>query len=118
MSDETVDQAGSAIVTYDVRDLLADIKTAQTAGFARLEFAVAAKADKADVARMEARLDHQAREIAGVQKWQHDKDVTEAVHGEHEKRSFTFRQKLGAMIATVCLLLATMLGPYLGAHAL
>ncbi len=44
-------------VSVSLLDMLADIRKEQTAGFARIEATMGNKADKADVARMEARLD-------------------------------------------------------------
>lgn len=44
-------------VTYTVKELLASMQREQAAGFARIETSMSSKADKSDVARMEARLD-------------------------------------------------------------
>lgn len=54
-----------AEVRYTVRDLLDRIRADQSAGFARIETAMSGKADKADVARLEARLDQHARRLDG-----------------------------------------------------
>ena len=46
-----------ATVHYTVKELLAGIQKEQTQGFVRIEVAMSGKADKADVARLETRLD-------------------------------------------------------------
>ena len=50
-------------VSVSLLDMLAEIRKDQAAGFARLEVTMSGKADKADVARMEARLDAHSKAL-------------------------------------------------------
>lgn len=125
LREATVPDHDDAQVTYPVRDLLSQIRNEQTAGFARIETSMASKADKADIERLESRLDHhakdigdQAQAIADLRQWKRDRETAASVHVQRDQRTFTTRQKIGAGIGSVCLLLATILGPYLGAHGL
>lgn len=61
------------VVTYTVKDILAEIKKDQTAGFARIEQAMKGKADKSDLARIEGRLDQHQVQIDELRKRQ-DRD--------------------------------------------
>src|SRR5205823_12956141 len=84
----------NAKITYTVRELLEGIKRDQTEGFTRIEASMAGKADKADVARLETRLDHHGKrldehggEIATLKQARRDEKA-------RVKRSWTLRQKL------------------------
>lgn len=61
-----------AVVAYTVKELLARIEKNQTEGFARLDTSVASKADKADVARLETRLEQHTKDIGELQGFRDD----------------------------------------------
>lgn len=58
--------AVSPKVTYDVSDLLDRIGTRLDQGFARVETALVGKADKSDLAAINARLEEHGREIGRI----------------------------------------------------
>ena len=111
-----------AQVTYTVRELLDRIRTEQTDGFARIETKMAGKADKADLERIEARLDAHERalhglggRVDGVEVWQHDKDEAASVHQQRDQR-FTKRTKaIWVAVTTLLLILATAFAPAIAA---
>lgn len=112
-----------AQVVYSVRELLDQIKTEQTRGFTQIAESMAGKADKADVARLEARLDHHAKTLDGhstdigeLQQWRRDREVAADVHQQHNQRTWTFRQKAWAAAGTITLAVATVAGPLLANH--
>ena len=61
-------------VTYGVKELLSDIKTDVAAGFAKLEGALGKKADKADISRLEGRMDSHQTRIEALEKRQDNDD--------------------------------------------
>lgn len=106
----------NAEVTYTVRELLAEIKAEQIAGFTRIETSMASKADQADVARIDERLDEHGRvldshgeRIGGIEGREHDREVAANVHSVRDQRTFTFRQKALGALATLALIVATAL---------
>jgi len=78
------DTAEDLTVTYGVKELLAQISTAQTAGFASLTEAMLSKADKADVARINATLD--AHDVRLRDAEQRLRDETAAATGSSTRR--------------------------------
>lgn len=85
-------------VSYSVKDLLAQIQTSVTAGFARLETALANKADKADVVAVHARLDEHQRAIEDLKTRQTGDDAVRTARS----RAWTTRQwTIGVVVTAV-----------------
>lgn len=109
-------------VHYTVKELLTSIRTDQTAGFARLHEAMAGKADKGDVLRLEGLIDGHARRIETLERDKEMREQRAAVHqardeaeAERARRRWSVRERvLGAMAAlataggTVALVLVTL----------
>lgn len=112
------DLPDDAQVTYTVRELLRDIKDQQTAGFSRVELSLEAKADKADVARMEVRLDNHAERLGSLEQERRDNKLMSETAREHSSRRWTMRSKILYSLGTIGMICATVLGPYIGAHLL
>ena len=122
MADATF-EGPDAQVTYPVRELLEQMRREQTTGFARLEVSLTQKADKSDVARMEARLDQHGkelsshdREINSLRQKQREKELTEEVRSQHEERSSTWKRRVMGTLYGVAIVAATVIGPYIGTH--
>lgn len=120
-------RADDAHVSYTVKELLADIKQEQTAGFARIEMGLEAKADKAEVARVEARLDgrldghsdrldRQEGRIADVEAALHDEQTGEVAVQQWTIRTWSRFHKLGAGVVGLFVIVSPILGPYLANH--
>lgn len=92
----TVRRTSDAEVRYTVKELLKAIRDDQTAGFASLTTALANKADKSDIARMEARLDHAERDIAGLKQARDDQNAAARGRQEGFSQGLSLVQKLGA----------------------
>lgn len=107
-----------AVVTISVRDLLTEMRAEQAAGFARLETALASKADRSELSKLEARVDGHADRLDKVEGWQHDRELTVNVHTEHQQRAWTLRSKIAATLLSVAMLVATLLAPYFATHVL
>ena len=71
-------------VTYSVKDLLSGIRNDVAAGFAKLEAALNGKADKADIARINGRIDEHQKQIDELRKKQDADDA--ARHAAQEVR--------------------------------
>lgn len=110
------DEDGQLVIRTPLLATLDALRTEQAAGFARVETAMRGKADKADVSRMEARLDAHGAAIAALETWRHDKEVASRVHADRDRRQWTVRQKVGAVCGVVAVVAATVLGPILAAH--
>ena len=54
-------------ISYTVKELLSDMQKSQTQGFARVEKGLEAKADKADIKRVEERLDRHETRLGSVE---------------------------------------------------
>jgi ferric-dicitrate binding protein FerR (iron transport regulator) len=108
-------RASDASVKYTVKELLQKLSDEQTAGFARIEVSLASKADKADVAKLEARLDEHGKAIDKLQDFQHELETAERVHESHVTRSWSKLQRVAASVMAVLTLLAMIFGPVLAA---
>ena len=75
-------------VTYSVKDLLSGIKTDVAAGFGKLEGALAKKADKGDISRLEGRMDSHETRIGALEKRQ-DKDDSARSAAQEVRQSHT-----------------------------
>lgn len=95
--------AGDPQVSYSVKDLLADIKTSVTAGFARLEAQMAGKADKADLVVIHARLDDHEKKLSTLEL---DRSRVQAVTDSRVRR-WSARQTVMATAAGVVAAIAT-----------
>ena len=99
-------------VRYSVRDLLARID----GKIDSLTTSVALKADKADLDRIESRLDGHDSRIVGLETWKHDKEVAATVHQQRDNRWSAKKKTVVGALGTLGLLVATVLGPWLGTH--
>lgn len=113
MADPRYDPDDSTVV-YTVKELLKDIKTEQTTGFARVELAMEAKADKADIERLDLRVDRHQHEIEALKSDKHDEDIetrtVTTVENKRKARHWTFVEKAFAAVTTVLLTVGTTLG--------
>ena len=107
------DQAGQLVVTTPLVEELRSLRNEVTGGFAALKSSMATKADKADLSRIEARLEEHHRRITEVEAWKHDREVANGVHRERDGDLLTHRQKLWGGVAAAALFAATILGPVL-----
>lgn len=101
-----------AKVVYDVADLLDRIGTRIDTGFATLVEKLDNKADKSDLAAINARLDEQSRRLAEVETWQHAKDAAVEAHQDRDERDNARRNMwlaLAAAAATVVIALSSIL---------
>lgn len=105
-----------ATITYDVKELLADIKTQQAVGFAELKTKLDTKADKSDLARMEVRLDNHATRLHDVERTLQKTEVKETVHKSIGERTWSRKKQVLAGLSAFALFLATLFGPYFAAH--
>lgn len=87
-------------VTYDVADLLDRIGTRLDAGFAEIKVLVASKADKADLAGINARLDEHSKDISWLKDRQRETVlVAETLNVSNAKRGDWRRWALEAAIS-------------------
>lgn len=98
-----------AVITFNVRDLLERLER-------KLDKAIETKADRADLARLEGRLDShdvlfakQGDELKVVQGKLHDGE-------QHQQHVWSWKQRTYAALGTVAVVAATVLGPYIGTH--
>lgn len=75
-------------VTYSVKDLLSALKSDVAAGFAKMEVALNGKADKADIAQINGRLDEHQKQIDELRKKQ-DKDDAAHAAAQEVRQSHT-----------------------------
>ena len=113
MSDEKISFGpdGQPLITTPLLGELQSLRSEQAAGFAALGTKLEGKADKADVARLETRLDAHGSDIAELQDWSHDREVARGVHEDRDTRLLTRRQKIWGGIGVVFLGLCTLLSP-------
>ncbi len=71
------------VVRYTVREMLARID----GKIDSLTTSVALKADKADLDRMEQRLDGHDGRLTAIETWRHDKEVAASVYSERDQRN-------------------------------
>lgn len=116
-SDMTPDP-DDALVVYSVRELLAGIKEEQSKSFTEIKTSMSGKADKADLTRIEARLDSHARDLTGlkgrvdgVEDWQRGKEKAADVHRQRDERFSKRTKAIWVAVTTLLLILATALGP-------
>lgn len=114
--DRVPDINDEAVVTYTVRELLANIDRAQTVGFTEMKAALANKVDKADLARIETELASHAQDIGALKTWKHDTQLTKNVHNDRNEASATWKYRLVRAAWAVIGVAALVLGPYLGSH--
>lgn len=116
----TDDAKDTATVTYRVSDLLDQIKIAQAQGFARLETNLSMKADKSDLAGLAGRIDKHDEKIGGLEQWRRDSELvdeaTTSVQLEHTAKSWNWKRRTVAVLASIGMIVATVLGPYLAIH--
>lgn len=112
------DDQGQPWVRTRLVDELQGIRAEQAAGFASLAKALEHKADKADVAKLEARLDEHQRDLAGhrteldaLRQWQNNKDVAKDVHKQRDREHWTERERTIAILSTAAILLLMVVAP-------
>lgn len=103
----TQDDHGQLVVTRPLMDEIQGLRSDVSAGFAGLTARLEGKADKADVARMEARLDEHGTQIAELRQWRHDRETAAGVTARRLDRVLTRRQKVWGIVGAVALVAAT-----------
>jgi hypothetical protein len=98
-----------AVVVYPVGELLAGIRGDMVASFARVEKGLEAKADKADFARLDGRLDEHQKAIAELRKHQGDDDVSQSIRAVAKAARIDWHRWLYPTIATVAFALTSIL---------
>lgn len=98
-------------IEYTVKELLGDLKKEQTAGFARIEVSMSGKADKADVARMEARLDAHGERLGTLEQARRDDQTFQSARAWNWGRW----EKVGAFMVGSALVIGGALLPTLAA---
>lgn len=96
----------------EARELMAQIRNEQAAGFASLAAKLDAKADKADVESIRSDLRHLGERTEHLEGWRRDEDARFAVNKQHvdrEDKSKNRRLALGGLIGTLVVALATVL---------
>lgn len=84
--------AVSPKVTYDVADLLDRMGTRIDQGFSEMKALMTNKADKSDVARMEARLDEHGKKIGSLEDWRKEATAEERAAEKEQSRRASFAQ--------------------------
>jgi hypothetical protein len=97
------------VVTYTVKDILADIKKEQATGFARLEQAMKGKADKSDLARIEGRLDQHQVQIDELRKRQDLDDAGNATRAVIRQQRVEWHRWAIPTLLTIALILVGLL---------
>ena len=107
---------GQPVIQVALLAELRNIQRGQAAGFAEVKTALNGKADKADVARLETRLDDHATKIAGLEGWKHDQRLVEGVNLRRDRRAWTAKEKAFGVVGTLLVVAGSILGPYIGNH--
>lgn len=105
------------VVTYTVKEILAQIQTTQTQEFAALKSALTSKADKSDIARLEKRLDDHQDRIITLETQEHDEEVASQVHSQRDEKESIWKNKWFRLFGTAIALNVAFWAPYFGAHA-
>lgn len=113
MTDEkiTEDAQGNLVVQTSLFARLNEIAKGQAEGFTRIETAMKGKADKSDLAKLEGRMEEHGKQIADLQTWRHDREVSTGVHKLRDDQTFTKRQKFWAAVVAVLTLAGIWVGP-------
>ena len=105
--------AGAAManpkVTYDVGDLLDRLGTRIDTGFARREVSLASKADKSDLAAINARLDEHGQEIGRLKDRQREDEAAAQAVTASEKVTTDGRQRRWNLFLSAALVLVSLL---------
>lgn len=67
--------AHGPVITYDVKDILADMRREQAAGFAELKGALSTKADKIDLAEIRGELKHHGERLDRLEDSNRGRDI-------------------------------------------
>jgi len=92
-------------VKYTVKELLYRMEDAQAKGFAVIQTLLASKADKSDITRLEARLDHEVERIDSLES---ARGVAVAVRQDRWSR----RERFTAIAGVVALCAATIIAGF------
>jgi hypothetical protein len=121
MSDEMLGQGpdGQLVITTPLISKLDAIQREQAAGFAGVREALNGKADKADVARVETRMEGQFQEhhrrISDLEQQQRDTLVADGVLAQEHGKLLTRREKIWGGVGIAILALSSLLGAALSA---
>lgn len=114
MGDESIGaEGGQLVIRTPLLRVLQDIQKEQTAGFAALKEAMASKADKSDVVRIDGRLEDHSRALNDLTMWKHDREVALTVHQGRDQQWSNKRKALVGAIIAILTLIAMFLGPML-----
>ena len=102
---------GEIVVTVPLLARLDAILQAQAAGFSAIGAQLANKADKADVQRLEVRLDAHAKDISELKQKRHDAEVASAARSEDRATVLTRRQKFWGGFGVFALVASALFAP-------
>lgn len=105
-------------VTYDVGELLDKLGTRIDSGFARIEEKLASKADKADLAAINARLDEHGKEIGRLKDRQREDEASQAAVDAAAKGATDRRQRVINVALSFALVIISALGVLSATHVL
>jgi hypothetical protein len=104
---------GELVITTPLLAELQGIRGLLSDGFARMSTKLEGKADKADMARLEARLDQHATDIAELKTRRHDEELERVVEGRFATQVLTRRQKVWGSIGVCGLIISPLVGQVL-----
>lgn len=105
MGDRIIEDAeGNLVVQQSLAATLESIKQGQTAGFSELRTALAAKADRADMARIDGDLVDVKMRLGAMENRLQSEETDKAAR-------FTRKEKLWGGVCAVVLICATFFGP-------
>ena len=107
---------GDLVIQRSLVSYLDGIQKDMAAGFAETRLALADKASKTDLDRMERRIDGVVRDVGELQTWRHDSEVAETVQEKHDKQSWFRRNRLLTALGGAAYVFATLIAPSLHLH--
>lgn len=102
------DDVGNVSVTYTVKELLGNIQTEQTKGFARIEQALNGKADRSDIAAIQRDVAHLGDRFADFEKWRQGREVSERERNSVIQHNTDTHQRRWNMCLAVAVALSTV----------
>lgn len=81
-------------IQYSVRELLANLQRALDVGFTEIKASLANKADKADIVRLDHRIDEHGKDIGVLKDRMRDDEAATGALKSARRRSSDFRWKI------------------------
>jgi hypothetical protein len=106
IKDQMADPDDDIEVRYTVKELLSSIKKDQTEGFTDVKAKLDTKADRVDLARINARLDEHGRDIGSLKQWRQTTQDSAAAHQRAAEKFWTWPKRIGAAAFSVAVVLS------------